>query len=161
MSAEREVLTYTDFGVAVREVAQAIVDDGFAPDIIMCIARGGLPLGGALGYALDIKAITEMNVEFYTGVNERLPAPMLLPPSPQPTDLGGLKVLIADDVSDTGSTLQFTQDFLRLHAAETRTAVIYEKPHTRLHADYVWRYTDRWIDFPWSVLPPVRPRVEV
>lgn len=161
MSAEHEVLTYPDFGVAVREVAQTIVDDGFVPDIIMCIARGGLPFGAALGYALDIKQITEMNVEFYTGVNERLPAPLLLPPSPQPADLKGLKVLIADDVVDTGTTLEFTRDFLRLYAAETRTAVIYEKSQTRLNADYVWRYTDRWIDFPWSVLPPVRPRVEV
>ena len=43
MCEEHEVLTYTDFGVAVREVAQAIVDDGFVPDIIMCIARGVLP----------------------------------------------------------------------------------------------------------------------
>ncbi|WOQ16057.1 phosphoribosyltransferase [Raineyella sp. W15-4] len=158
MSEEHEVLTYPDFGIAVREVAQMIVDDGFTPDIIMCIARGGLPFGGALGYALDIKQITEMNVEFYTGINDRLPAPILLPPSPQPHDLRDLKVLIADDVSDTGTTLRFTQDFLHQYAAETRTAVIYEKPHTRLHADFVWRYTDRWIDFPWSTLPPVTRR---
>ena len=29
-------------------------------------------------------------------------------------------------------------------------AVIYEKPRTVVNADYVWRRTDRWINFPWS-----------
>jgi uncharacterized protein len=41
---------------------------------------------------------------------------------------------------------------------EVRTAVIYEKPRSLVRCDYVWRRTDRWIDFPWSTLPPVRQR---
>ena len=52
--AERETLTYELFGQAVRELAQLVVDDGFEPDIVLSIARGGLLVGGALGYALDV-----------------------------------------------------------------------------------------------------------
>jgi len=33
---------------------------------------------------------------------------------------------------------------------EVRTAVIYQKPISVVSCDYVWRHTDRWIDFPWS-----------
>jgi hypothetical protein len=31
-----------------------------------------------------------------------------------------------------------------------RTAVLYEKPHSVVHCHFVWRRTDRWINFPWS-----------
>ncbi len=161
MDSEHEVLTWPDFGRATRELAQLIADDGFLPDIIMCIARGGLLIGGALGYALDVKPVAEVNVELYTGIDARLPAPVMRPPTPRANDLSGLRVLIADDVTDTGTTLAFTEDYLRAHAAETRSAVLFEKSHATSRATYVWRRTDRWIDFPWSVLPPVRRSVTV
>ena len=79
MSDERERLDYQTFGIAVRELAQKIADSGYRPDIVLSIARGGLLLGGALGYALDVKNTFTMSVEFYTGVNERLAMPVVLP----------------------------------------------------------------------------------
>jgi uncharacterized protein len=39
--------------------------------------------------------------------------------------------------------------------AEIRTAVLYQKPHSVIDSDYVWRRTSLWIDFPWSSQPPV------
>ena len=63
--------------------------------------------------------------------------------------------MIADDVADTGATLELVTKFCAEHVAEVRSAVVYEKPRTSVSADYVWRRTDRWIDFPWSAEPPV------
>ncbi len=157
MSDEREVLTYDLFGTATRELAQEVADSGFEPDIILSIARGGLALGMGLGYALAVKNLSVINVEFYTGVDERLDVPIVLPPTPTAVDLSGLRVLIADDVADTGRTLELVQDFCEGHVADARTIVIYEKPQSVIKPDYAWRLTDRWIDFPWSVLPPVVP----
>ncbi|NYI77976.1 phosphoribosyltransferase family protein [Nocardioides panzhihuensis] len=155
---EREILTYDLFGSAVRDIAQQVVDSGYEPDIVLSIARGGLALGMGLGYALDVKNLSAVNVEFYTGVNERLEVPMMLPPTPAAVDLTGMKVLIADDVADTGKTLEIVHDFCEGHVAEARTAVIFEKPWTVINADYVYKKTDRWIDFPWSSLPPLVDR---
>jgi hypoxanthine phosphoribosyltransferase len=104
-SDEHEVPTYEQFGVATRDLAQQVADDGFEPDIILAIARGGLGLAMGLGYAQDVTNLSAVNVEYYTGVDPRL-------------------------------------------------AVIYEKSRSVVKPDYVWRKTDRWIDFPWSVLPP-------
>ena len=59
-------------------------------------------------------------MEFYTGVGTTLDAPVMLPP-------------LCHD-----------------HVATVRSAVLYEKPTTIVAADYVWRRTDRWIEFPWS-----------
>lgn len=153
--SERETLTWELFGTAGRELAQMVADDGYRPDIILSIARGGLFVAGALGYALDVKNLHVTNVEFYTGVDERLEVPRILPPAPDFVDLGEASVLIADDVADTGHTLRSVQEFVAGKVGEVRTAVLYEKPHTIVACDYVWRRTDRWINFPWSTEPPV------
>ena len=154
----REILTYELFGSAVRDLAQQVVDDGFEPDIVLAIARGGLGLAMGLGYALDVKNLSAVNVEFYTGVDERLDVPIMLPPTPAAVDLAGLRVLIADDVADTGKTLEIVREFCAAHVAEARMAVIYEKPWTVVHPDYVWKRTEQWIDFPWSSMPPLVDR---
>lgn len=153
--AEREELTWELFGTASRELAQAIADSGYEPDLILSIARGGLFVAGALGYALDVKNLHVMNVEFYTGVDERLDLPVMLPPVPNAVDLTGAHVLVADDVADTGATLKLVRDFCVDHVAEVRCAVIYEKPQSEIKCEYVWRRTDKWINFPWSSVPPV------
>lgn len=158
MTTDREILTYEMFGTAVRDLAQQVVDSGYRPDLVLSVARGGLGLGMGLGYALDVKNLSAVNVEFYTAVDERLEMPIMLPPTPAAVELAGLKVLIADDVADTGKTLEIVRDFCAGHVAEARTAVIYEKPGTVVLPDYVWRRTDRWIDFPWSAEPPLVSR---
>jgi hypoxanthine phosphoribosyltransferase len=151
----RENLTYEVFGTAVRELAQAVADDGFEPDVVLSIARGGVFVAGGLAYALDCKNIHLVNVEFYTGVGTTLEMPVMLAPVPNAIDFTEKKVLIADDVADTGKTLKLVRDFCIDQVAEVRSAVIYEKPHSLVKCEYVWKKTDQWINFPWSVLPPV------
>jgi hypoxanthine phosphoribosyltransferase len=158
MSESRERLCYEEFGVAVRVLAQSIKDNGYEPDIVLSIARGGLLIGGALGYALGVKNTFTMSVEFYTGVDERLALPVVLPPIPNKVDLTGLKVLVADDVADTGATLKLVREFCEGYVAEVRSAVLYEKSHSVEKPDYAWRHTDKWIEFPWSVMPAVERR---
>ena len=158
MAEERENLTWELFGSASRELAWEVAEDGFVPDLILSIARGGLFVAGALGYALDVKNLHVMNVEFYTGVDQRLDLPVMLPPVPNVVDLTHKKVLVADDVADTGATLKLVRDFCADHVADVRCAVVYEKPASTVKCEYVWKRTDRWINFPWSVLPPVVER---
>jgi hypoxanthine phosphoribosyltransferase len=153
--SEREVMSWVDLGEGARELAQTVHDDGYRPDIVLAIARGGLLVAGALGYALGVKNTFTMNVEFYTGVDERLPMPMLLPPVPDLVDFAETKVLIADDVADTGATLALVKGFCEGKVGEVRCAVLYEKPRSEVRCEYVWRRTDRWIDFPWSAQDPV------
>lgn len=74
---------------------------------------------------------------------------------------------MADDVADSGKTLKLVMDLIStpgrahsgqrnsLHAAEARCATIYRKSRSVITPDYVWRKTDKWINFPWSTLPPV------
>lgn len=82
--------------------------------------------------------------------------PVMLAPVPNAIDFSDKKILIADDVADTGKTLKLVHDFCVDHVAEVRSAVIYEKSQSLVKCEYVWKRTDEWINFPWSVLPPCR-----
>jgi hypoxanthine phosphoribosyltransferase len=155
----RERMEWSELGTAAQTLAKQIVGDGYRPDIVLSIARGGLLVGAALGYALDVKNTFTMNVEFYTGVDERLPMPMILPPVPALVDLEDARILIADDVADTGRTLALVREFCAGKVGDTRTAVLYEKPASIVRCDYVWRRTGGWIDFPWSAEAPVAASV--
>ena len=155
MEDKRETLTWQAFGDASQELARDIEDDGFRPDLILAIARGGMFVAGALGYALSVKNLHLMNVEFYNGVGATLDMPVMLPPVPSAVAFSEKKVLVADDVADTGKTLELVRGFIAGHVADVRCAVVYEKPASLVKCDYVWKRTDRWINFPWSSLPPV------
>lgn len=162
---ERETLTWQGFGDASRELTQSIVDSGWIPDLIIAIARGGLVPAGAISYAMGVKAIGTMNVEFYTGVGETLEEPVLLPPLMDISAMNDKRVLVVDDVADSGKTLKMVMDMIAEHGlsldgetsvrVEARSAVIYEKPRSIIKPDYVWKVTDKWINFPWSTLPVI------
>lgn len=146
-----EQLTWERFGEATQSLATRIVADGYQPDIILAIARGGLFTAGAMGYALGVKLLHVVNVEFYTGRDQRLTMPVMLPPVPDASAFAGAKVLICDDVADTGATIALTKDFCEQYVAEVRSAVIYEKPRSVVKCEYVWQRTSDWIHFPWDV----------
>ena len=128
--SDREILEWAEVGPATRALAEAVHADGWEPDVILAIARGGLLVAGALGYALGV-------------------------PVPDLVDLEHSRVLIADDVADTGLTLQTVHDFCGERVGEVRSAVLYEKSRSGVRCDYVWRRTASWGVFPWSAQPPV------
>ena len=151
----RELMAWSELGTGARELAEQVYRDGYEPDILLGIARGGLLVAGGLSYALGVKNTFTMNVEFYTGIDERLDIPMILPPIPDLVDFAETRILVADDVADTGATLKLVHEFCEGKVAEVRSAVLYQKSRSVIDCEYVWRRTDRWITFPWSAEEPV------
>lgn len=152
---EREVLTWSDFGSASRDLALDVIRSGLEAEVVVAIARGGLLLAGGIAYALGLKSCGAVNAEFYTGVGTRLDTPILLPPFLDAQSIDGKKVLLVDDVSDSGRTLDMVVTLLEGMGAEVRTVVLYTKPGTVHEPAYSWRRTAQWITFPWSAEPPV------
>jgi hypoxanthine phosphoribosyltransferase len=155
MAIEQLRMSWDELGTGSKALAEQVAADGFRPDFILGISRGGLLVAGALAYTLGVKNTFTMSVEFYTGVDERLEMPMLLPPIPHLVDLHEERVLIADDVADTGQTLVLVKEFLEGKVAEVKIAVLYEKPRSVVQSEYVCERTDKWIVFPWSAHDPV------
>jgi hypoxanthine phosphoribosyltransferase len=159
MAIEQLRMTWDELGTGSKALAEQVAADGFRPDFILGISRGGLLVAGALAYALGVKNTFTMSVEFYTGIDERLDMPMILPPVPHLVDLHESRVLVADDVADTGQTLVLVKEFLEGKVDEVKIACLYEKPRSIVHCDYVWERTDRWIVFPWSADDPTEAPV--
>ena len=109
---DRENLTWQGFGDACRQIAEQIADSGWMPDLIVAIARGGMLPAGAISYALGVKANGAINVEFYTGVGKTMLEPEILEPYMDISSLEGKRVLIVDDVADSGKTLKLIMDLI-------------------------------------------------
>ncbi|NHI17933.1 phosphoribosyltransferase family protein [Microbacterium excoecariae] len=147
---EREILTWDGFGRATRDLARTILAAGFEPEVVVAIARGGLLPAGAIAYGLGAKNCGAINMEFYTGIGTVLDAPEVLPPELDMNYLDGRRVLLVDDVADSGRTLKMAVDLLREKGADVRSVTIYTKPATIIQPDFAWKDTDLWINFPWS-----------
>lgn len=153
--SEREILGWEQFGEASRELARQVLVSGFDPEVVVAIARGGLLAAGAIAYALGVKSCGALNVELYTGIGTTLDAPVVLPPMLDQPALQGKRVLLVDDVADSGRTLDLVVRMLRDEGVELRSVCLYTKPSTVIEPDFSWRRTDRWINFPWSSRPVV------
>lgn len=151
----REVLKWDTFGEACKDLAKTVVESGFIPDLVLCIARGGMGVGGTVAYAMGVKNCFAISVEYYTGVDERLDIPVILAPALDVNELKDLNVLVVDDVADTGNTLDLVMKTCEDQVKEIRSCVLYMKPGSIITPDYVWKNVEGWIVFPWSAEPGI------
>ena len=112
-------------------------------------------IAGSLSYALGVKNLHVINVEYYTGVNERLEFPVMLPPPLNLVDLADARVLVADDVADTGDTLAVVRDFCARAGGRGPLRRAVPKAPVGGFLRVRLARTDRWINFPWSTAPPL------
>lgn len=157
---EFEVLTWAEMGEVTDSLARQVADSGFRPDVVVAIARGGLVIAGSITYALDVKLVDAINVEFYVDINETRPDPILLAPMLDSASIAEQKILLVDDVADSGRTLALVLKLLRGFGADVRSAVLFHKPRSIVVPDFSWRQTEAWITFPWSATPPILRRGE-
>jgi len=148
-----ELLSWPQFQRLARKLALAIVESGFHPDLIVAIARGGLAPARIVADYLGIMNVVSFRIEHYRG-SER--APQAIIRNPLSAEITGRRVLLIDDVSDSGETFEMALRHLRerLPTAEIRTAALHHKTASRFVPDYFaikvvkWR----WITYPWAVI---------
>ena len=97
-------LKWDEIDAMCSELAAAIEKSGYKPDVIVGIARGGWVPARLLSDKLGNESVASMRVEFYTapGVTNRVPKIT----QPVSVDVKGKRVLLVDDVSDTGHSLE-------------------------------------------------------
>ncbi|MFX0115149.1 MAG: phosphoribosyltransferase [Candidatus Hodarchaeota archaeon] len=148
-------LTYDDMDSMTFDVFQQIQESGFRPDIILGIARGGWLPARIMSDCYDSIGMDDVEVisvttKYYAGIGKRSRRVMLQ--QEYGRSLVGLKVLLVDDVSDTGNTLRFVLKYVHwLGAEEAKIATVMYKTGA-LRPDYYAREVDRdvWIVFPYE-----------
>ena len=124
---------------------------GYVPDIIVAIGRGGYVPGRLISDLLLFNNLISMRIEHYAITSEMRPESNIR--FPISVDINGKKVLIVDDLTDTGDTLSLAVNYIwSLKPAEVRTAVLQHKNCSTYVPDFYaqkiikWR----WVIYPWA-----------
>jgi hypoxanthine phosphoribosyltransferase len=136
-------------------LADKIKKNKFKPDVIVGVCRGGWPPARVLSDLLGNPNLANVRAEFYVGIAETEHEPALTQPVSVP--VGGKKVLLVDEVADTGKSLKLVKEHLiEQEASEVKVATVYYKPWSIAKPDYYEKETRRWVVFPWERKETVR-----
>jgi len=159
LNIEFEVPSWDEIYDMLLRLAERIRGDRFHPDVIVGVSRGGWPPARVMSDLLGNPELANVRVEFYVGVAETKGEPVITQPLSVPVE--GRRVLIMDDVADTGKSLRLVRDHVEKNGAtEIKLATIYYKPWSEIKPDYYVRETEAWIVFPWERKETVRNMVE-
>jgi len=156
---EFEVPTWNQIYNILLNLAEPIRKTGFKPDIIVGVSRGGWLPARVLSDLLSNPNLANVKAEFYLGVAETKGEPTLT--QPVSMKVAGKKVLIVDEVADTGRSLKLVKEhIIQQGATEVKIATVYYKPWSIVTPDYYKKKTSCWVVFPWEIKETVRKIVK-
>lgn len=139
-----------------RKLARGIAESGYRPDIIVAIGRGGWVPGRLLSDFLGQMDLTSFKIEHYRAACQPKRAQVRYPLA---ADVRGRRVLLVDDVADSGETFAVALAHLNRRGApaELRSAVLHYKTVSPYQPDYYARKVVnwRWIIYPWAIAEDV------
>ncbi len=132
---------------------ERITASGFHPDTIIAIARGGYAPARIMSDFFGVMNLVSLKIEHYHGPDKM---PRAVVRYPLAADISGQKLLLVDDVSDSGDTFNVALTHLEKCGSPAclRTAVLHHKTSSRFEPDYFARRIVkwRWITYPWAVV---------
>jgi uncharacterized protein len=147
-----EVISWHRFYALARRLAHRVRDSAYRPEVIVAIGRGGHMPARILSDFLGQMDLTGFKIEHYRGASKQVTANVRYPLA---AAVAGRRVLLVDDVSDSGDTLAVALEHLysRGAPAAVRTAVLHHKMVCPYVPDfYACRIVKwRWLIYPWAV----------
>lgn len=145
------LLDWNDLDSLTRTLAEAVRDEAQEFDRIIAIANGGLTMARHFGDLLGMRKISLLQTAFYAGINEREREPTVL--QPLSVDVTGERLLVFEDIVDTGATLEFITSLLldQYDAAEVTVAALVSKSWASVQPDFCAVELDTWIIYPYEI----------
>jgi hypoxanthine phosphoribosyltransferase len=156
---EFEAPTWNQIYNMLLNLAEKIKKDRFKPDLIVGVSRGGWPPARVLSDLMDNPNLANVRAEFYLGVAETKGEPVLT--QPVSTSVIVKKVLIVDEVADTGKSLKLVKEHIIEEGAEkVKVVTVYYKPWSIFKPDYYEKENSSWIVFPWEIKETIQKIVK-
>jgi hypoxanthine phosphoribosyltransferase len=147
-NVEYEVPTWNQIYATLIKQTERICNN-FKPDVIVGICRGGWIPARVLSDLLDNSNLASVRTESYTGIGRAADQPILT--QEVSMDVKGKKVLLVDEIVDSGQSLKLIIDHINQQgASEVKTATLYYKPSSVIKPDYCEKETSKWVIFPWE-----------
>jgi hypoxanthine phosphoribosyltransferase len=142
----KEFYSYEEFKKDVNILSKDIKE--YNPDCLIGIARGGLTLAHFLGESLNMRSVYTINSIHYDG--EKKLDTFEIKNIPDLTN--HKKIVLIDDISDSGETLKEIVDILKIEypEIEIKISTIYYKPTSLVIPDFKVREATKWIVFFWD-----------
>ena len=136
------------------ELARQIKGASYSPEVIVGVSRGGWPPARVMSDLLENPNLASMKVEFYKNIGVTAKRPNIT--QPVTSDIVGKRVLVVDDVADSGHSLRVTVKHLtRKGAREIRVCTLYMKPKSTFKPNHYAKTTSKWVIFPWERLEAI------
>ncbi len=145
--------SWTEHIEGINSLGEEILASGWQPTAILGVSRGGLIPAAMLSYMLDVRLIQAVRVEHYDDENKRLASGARFVDGPEPfatLNITTERLLIVDDIVDTGETLNLVRRAVHDHADQIKVAALYVRTNQKHAADWFWKVTDEWVVFPWA-----------
>lgn len=140
-------VSWASYGKMASSLAKEVEEKRMGFDLVIGIARGGIPLAMVISDLLGIP-IDIINVKSYTGIRKREKPKILTTLS---NDIKGKRILLVDDLIEHGATMDLLLAYLvKKKPGMIKTAVLFDKPWSRFRPDYCVKTVDRWVVFPWE-----------
>ncbi|MEE8168727.1 MAG: phosphoribosyltransferase [Candidatus Hydrothermarchaeales archaeon] len=148
-------LSWNDIQKQCEYLAKNIRENKVEFDIIVSIARGGWAPARILSDILDNDELYTVRVKFYEDVGKPRENPLILHPTQ--FDVTGKKVLLVDDIADTGASLLTVIKHLEERkAGNIFVATLVKKPSSKYTPNLYAMETSAWVIFPWEVRETIR-----
>lgn len=147
---ERDIVSWDELDRLVGILAERLAGQAF--DVMLAITRGGMVPAGMLAYRLKLRDILVAAVEYYDDHGRPGPHPTFFQFPADPL-LRGKRVLVVDEVWDSGTTIHAVNERVRQAGGEPTTAVLHYKPARSVTAgrpDVYAVETDRWVVYPFK-----------
>ncbi|MCJ7765166.1 MAG: phosphoribosyltransferase domain-containing protein [Thiovulaceae bacterium] len=142
-------MTYYPYDRFVNDVKALVkLTQNYRPDTLIAIARGGLTLGHAYAMATDNRRLMSINSILYEGDQRGRSCEIFNVPELRDAK----KVLLIDDIVDSGQTIKEVLDHLQgcFPEVEFRIASIYYKKTAVVQPDFFLHEANDWIEFFWE-----------
>ncbi len=141
--------TWEEMGQICLNLGVEILESGPRFDTLITLAKGGWTWARTMADILQVFEISSFQLSFYDRLypGKKLSKPLLH--IPLATPLAKKKVILFDDVNDSGDSLEYALKYLS-HFGPTSitTATLFHKPHAKIKPDFIGSETDAWIVFP-------------
>ena len=156
---EFEIPSWEQIYESLLNLANRIRENDFKADVIVGVSRGGWPPARIMSDLLENPELANARAEFYLGVAKTKGDPVIT--QPVSTSVTDKKVLIVDEVADTGKSLRLVKSHLEEQGAtEVKIMTIYYKPWSIVVPDWYAKETSCWVVFPWERKETVRQVLE-
>ena len=148
MNVQYLTVSWNEYQALSQKLAATILTHEKPFDEIVAIARGGLTLGHLLSDSLRIP-ICSITIQSYTDIQKQGQLKITAGLS---AHIKGLRILLVDDIADSGKTLKRAVSYLRrFKPASMTTVTMFYKPHSIFLPDYFVGQTKKWVIFPTEI----------